>query len=463
MKKVKLNIEDFFNLPTAVLYNPDMLKPVRHVSIDSRNIKKNSLYIAIKGKRFDGHDFVKNAIKNGADVVLISSRKHKEFYDIKVPIITVQNTTKALGDIAGIWRKKLRAKIIGITGSSGKTSTREILATLLAQKYKVNQTELNNNNHIGVPLTILGTNENHDVLIAELGTNHFREIAYSAGILNPDYALITNIGDAHLKFLKSRAGVWKEKSALFKTTLKRNGKVFINFDDPYIKKFYRDKENFVSYGFTGRPKIKGRITRYTDDGLPIVEIKSERKKNLNKFSLHGEQNAKNYLAAAAVGLELGLTKSEFKPGISNMLPPPQRLNVRHYKNFTLIDDTYNANPDSAKAAIELVNKIRTFKRKVLILGDMLELGTNQNRLHKNLAPVVMKNKIDNVYTIGSLMKNLSNAISRTKVNNEHFRTRNLLSDFIKQFDFSDAVVLVKGSRGMKMEDFLKIIERKAIS
>ena len=164
MKKININIEDLFNLTTAVLYNPDDIKPMKHVTIDSRNVKKNSLFIAIKGKRFDGHDFVKTAVRKGAAAVVISSRKYKEFNKINVPVITVKDTTLALGELAKAWRRKLTAKVIGITGSTGKTSTREILAALLSEKYKVNQTKYNNNNHIGVPLTILSTNEKHEVL-----------------------------------------------------------------------------------------------------------------------------------------------------------------------------------------------------------------------------------------------------------------------------------------------------------
>ena len=200
MKKVHLNIEDLFNVPGATIYEPDKLKVINYVSIDSRNIKSNTLFLALKGQRFDGHNFVKDSVKNGAAAVVINERKLNQFNDIEVPIITVKDTKLALGDIARTWRKKLIAKVIGITGSSGKTSVKDMLAELLSEKYSVNKTEANNNNHIGVPLTILNTNETHQVLVAELGTNHFGEIPYTANILSPDYSLITNIGDSHLEF-----------------------------------------------------------------------------------------------------------------------------------------------------------------------------------------------------------------------------------------------------------------------
>ena len=228
MKKVQLNIEDLFNIPTAVIYEPDKMKKINYVSIDSRKIKPDTLFIAIKGNHFDGHNFVKDAIKKGASAILINEKRLNHFDNVKVPVVTVKDTELALGEIAKVWRKKLNAKIIGITGSSGKTTVKDMLSEMLSYKYRVNKTEANNNNHIGVPLTILNTNETHQVLIAELGTNHFGEIPYTASILSPDYSLITNIGDSHLEFLKTKNGVWKEKSFLFEETIKNGGKVFLN-------------------------------------------------------------------------------------------------------------------------------------------------------------------------------------------------------------------------------------------
>ncbi|GBD86332.1 UDP-N-acetylmuramoyl-tripeptide--D-alanyl-D-alanine ligase [bacterium BMS3Abin03] len=459
---VTLTIEDLFNVPTAVIYNPDELKPVKHVAINSREVKKGSLFIAIKGKRFDGHQFVKQAVRNGAGVLLVSSRKLAMFDNVDVPVITVRNTTKALGDIAAIWRKKLKAKIIGLTGSAGKTSTKEMIATILSEKYRVNKTIENNNNHIGVPLTILSTNLKHDVLVAELGTNHFGEIEYTANILQPDFALITNIGDSHLEFLKRRKGVLKEKAALFDVTLKRHGKIFVNYDDPLLKS-YAKKKSAVSYGFNGRPKVKGQIEKFTNDGKAVVAVKTKSKKIVNELPVYGGQNAKNYLAAVAVADFLKLTKKEIKEGTKKLSSPDKRLKVKTYKNFLVIDDTYNASPDSTKAAIELVNKIKTFNRKVLVLGDMFELGKDKIKLHRSLSSVIAKNKIDEVYSIGSGMKALNDALNKKRVVNKHFRTRKLLRKFLGELDLNNSVILIKGSRGMRMEEFLKIIEDRVYS
>lgn len=461
MKRVTLNIEDLFGLTTAVIYNPDEIKPVNKVVIDSNKAVKSSLFIAIKGKRFDGHSFVKDAIKNGAGVVVINKKRLNDFDDVNVPIITVQNTLRALGDIATVWRKKLKAKIIGLTGSAGKTTVKEMLATLLSEKYSVQKTVSNNNNNIGVPLTILSTNEKHDVLVAEVGTNHFGEIKYSSDILQPDYSLITNIGDSHLEFLKNRKGVLKEKLALFDSTKENDGMVFINYDDPLLKEKSRNYPNKISYGFDSSSKVKGKIIDFNSEGKPKVEIKFKSKKFVERIPIPGRLSAQNYLAAVSVALQLGLSTKQLSEGTKKLSVPDKRINIRRFKDFTLIDDSYNSNPDSVKAVIEMLAKMDSTKRKVLVLGDMLELGKNKIKLHKSLSSSVSKNRIDELYTIGSGMQALSDSLKNKKIIAKHFRSRKMLSDFLSEYDLKDSIILVKGSRGMKMEEFSKVISGRA--
>ncbi|MEW6701872.1 MAG: Mur ligase family protein, partial [Bacteroidota bacterium] len=269
MGKIKITIEDLFNIPTAVIYNPDVYKPLSSVVIDSRKVKKGCLFVAIEGEKFDGHDFVFDAVKKGASTVVIDKKKlgnlslrEKKFGSLEITLVAVNDTTKAYGDIAKIWRNKLSAKVISITGSNGKTGVKEIIATLLEEKYgcqKVVRTEANNNNHIGVPLTILSANEKCEALILEQGTNHFKEIEYTAKISQPDFALITNIGDSHLEFLKNRENVYKEKSALFDETEKHGGVVFLNMDDPIISRNAKNYKNTITFGFKGKVDVKGKV------------------------------------------------------------------------------------------------------------------------------------------------------------------------------------------------------------
>ena len=462
MKRINLDIEDVFNIPDLVIYEPDNFKKIYHVTIDSREIKKNTLFIAIKGSRFDGHDFVKDAVRNGAVAVIINRKYLDRYDDITVPLIAVKDTKLALGNIARIWRRKLNTKVIGITGSTGKTSVKDMVAELLKEKYRVNKTIANNNNDIGVPLTILSTNESHQVVVAELGTNHFGEIPYTAKILSPDYSLITNIGSSHLEFLKTKNGVWKEKSFIFDETIRHKGKVFLNYDDPIIKGKHSKNSKKFTFGFSGKVDVRGRIQSYTDDGKPMVEIKYKKSNHTFTSPLYGEQSAKNFLAASAMALGLGLNFSQLENAAQKLKAPGGRLDVQIYKNFILIDDTYNANPDSTKAAIELVGRIKIFSRKILFLGDMLELGEKSIKLHQSLKNVIVKNRVDEVYSIGSKMKYLHKKICGEKIIAKHFSKRNLLLSFIKKLNLEDSVILVKGSRGTRMEEFLSEIKTKSL-
>lgn len=460
MKKIRLTLEDFFEIPGAVIYNPDNYKAVSSVLIDSRKIKRNSIFVAIIGERFDGHDFVREAIKKGVSAVMINENRYKSFSDLELTVVTVKDTTKSYGDLARTWRRKLNAKVIGITGSAGKTTTKEMIATLLKEKYRVNKTILNNNNHIGVPLTILSTNEKHQVLVLELGTNHFGEISYSANIAEPDYALITNIGNSHLEFLKNKRGVLKEKVALFKATKKNNGTLFINYDDPMLKNSFSSYRNRISYSFSSNTMIKGKLLGPDEKGKERVEIKYKNKKISGAF-FYGEQNAQNLLASSAVAFELGLNKAQILKGIKKVKNIDKRLNVKNYKNnITLIDDTYNANPESMKYAIRLLKDISKGRKKIAVMGDMFELGTAGKKIHKKLSLTLEKNKIDEVVSIGPLMKNLYNELNNVNVNSKHFSCRRKMEKFLSGHDFENSVILVKGSRGMKMEEFVKVIEDK---
>ncbi|MDP2364793.1 MAG: UDP-N-acetylmuramoyl-tripeptide--D-alanyl-D-alanine ligase [Ignavibacteria bacterium] len=458
MKKINLNIEDIFNIPTAVIYNPDLFKSIYHVSTNSRNIKRKTLFIALKGERFDGHDFINMVVERGAAAILINHKYLKKIGDVNIPIITVKDTVAALGEVAKLWRAKLNTKIIGITGSAGKTTTKEILASLLSEKFKVNKTVANNNNHIGVPLTILSTNEKHDVLVAELGTNHFGEIAYTAAIASPDLALITNIGDSHLEFLINRKGVFNEKSALLKETINRGGKVFINNDDAILRKFGKAIKNKVTYALNNPANYQSTIKGYDKLARPQIEIKSKNKSIKTTLPISGEKNVLNFTASFAIASELGLNNSQLLKAVKKVKSYNKRLEIKNHKYFTLINDTYNANPDSMKSSLEILTKIESRKRKIAVLGDMFELGAESKYKHLELADLINKSNVDEVYSIGKMMKFMNKKLNdKTKVH-QHHSDRESLKKLLQKFDIKNSVVLVKGSRGMKMEEFVSVIE-----
>lgn len=458
MKKLCFTVEDFFELKSAVLYDAEKIKSVTKVSIDSRNVPADSLFIAIKGDKFDGHDFVRDAVKKRASVVLVNSDKLSTLGNIDAPIITVKDTTLALGELAAIWRTKLKTKIIAITGSAGKTTTKEMIYTLLSGKYKVNKTLGNYNNHIGVPLTIFSTKSNHDYLVLELGTNHFGEIKYTAEIAIPDYAIITNIGNSHLEYLKNREGVFEEKAALFNVTASNKGTLFVNNDDPLLISANKNYQKRMTFGFEKKSDVKGEVTGYTNEGKPIIKISHKGKSSSFEVPLYGEQSTKNFLAAVAVAFKIGLRSEEIKRRLKNIEVVDKRLNVQRIKNFILIDDTYNANPESMEMSLKLLSQVKRYKNRIAILGDMFELGKESKMLHENLADAVIENNINFVYTIGNFMKRLHTKLKSKRIETIHFNDRDSLNNFLTKKSFDNSVVLVKGSRGMKMEEFVETIK-----
>jgi UDP-N-acetylmuramoyl-tripeptide--D-alanyl-D-alanine ligase len=462
MNNTKIILEDLYNLLGVAIYNPDTYKPVSSVTIDSRNIPSNSLFIAIKGKKFDGHMFISDVLKKGAKAIVINKSRLNKIKGLRIPIITVPDTTIALGNIAGLWRKKLNTKIIAITGSAGKTSTKEILVQLLREKFNVNKTLGNNNNHIGVPLSVLSANNENDILVVELGTNHFGEIKYSAGIVQPDYALITNINDSHLEFFKNRSGVLKEKAELIKITDARHGVIFINNDDKLLNMYGLKLNNTVTFAYNNDADVKGKIIGYNCMGQAEIEISYAEKVFSLSLPLYGEQNAKNFLAAVAISLKCGLTGNQIKSAAHKLVAPDKRLNVKKLNKFLLIDDTYNANPESMRSSLELLSRISAYGQKIAILGDMFELGDNEIKLHKKLCSVIKQSKIDSVFTIGNRMKNLHEELKKSDINIRHFNSRNALKSFLNKKDFVNSVILVKGSRGMKMEEFVHVIEAREL-
>ncbi|MEI7811644.1 MAG: UDP-N-acetylmuramoyl-tripeptide--D-alanyl-D-alanine ligase [Ignavibacteria bacterium] len=459
MNRPKIKLEDLFELESAVIYNPDIFTSSSNISTDTRTIKKNSIFVALKGEKFDGHLFVIEAVKKGATAIVINKNRLKDFDAIDVTIVTVKDTTKAYGDIASIWRNKLNAQVIGITGSNGKTSTKEILSTILSEKYSVVKTSSNNNNHIGVPLTILEAGNDTEVLVLELGTNHFGEIDYSSKIARPDFSVITNIGESHLEYFIDIKGVAKEKIALFEETAKYNGQVFINNDDAILRKKARSFSNKVTYGFTGKPDIKGKIIE-VKDGKSTLSIKFREKEFNVSLPVFGLSNAKNFLAAASIALGMGLSPESVKRGATKLVSVDRRLDVKFKNGMVLINDCYNANPLSMNSAFEFVKSFPNHKRKIAILGDMFELGKTSVQAHKELSLTIKKNGITDVYTTGKLMKHLVSELNNSKIIVEHFNKREKLSEFLIKSDFSEAVVLVKGSRGMKMDEFVKIIDKE---
>lgn len=458
-KRISLTLQDIFDIPTAELYSAAAYKNATSVSIDSRAIKKQALFVAIKGERFDGHAFVKDAMNKGASAAVVNKSSFDQFENDDFPLVAVDDTTKALADIAAIWRDKCNAKIIGITGSSGKTTTKDMLTTICGERFKTISTKANDNNHIGVPLTLLSIKGSDEVAVVEHGTNHFGEIAYTSAVSRPDIAFITNIGESHLEYLIDLKGVRKEKEALLKHTKEQGGRVLINTDDKMLRALVKKYPDAITYGFSNDASIKGEIVERFNDGRFTLQVAAKRRALQITSPVAGEHNAQNLLAAIAVALQLGVTKSEIISATGKLKASKNRFQIMNFKTFDLINDTYNANPASMKAAFSMMKQLKK-KRSIAILGDMFELGEYSEKHHRALAASIKKNKIDEVYMIGKAMKYLSDELTGAIDVVKHCRTRKQLQNIIQKLELMDSVVLVKGSRGMQMEEFVPLLTEK---
>lgn len=482
------------------------------VVIDSRKVQPGALFVAIKGERFDGHNFADDVLKAGAAAIVVNGRKFKHFAEHGAPVIGAPNTVGAFGSIAGAWRAEHGAPVIAITGSNGKTTTKDILATLLGSKYRVVSTVANNNNHIGVPLTLLETGEDTQFVVCEVGTNHFGEVEYSARIAQPDHAAITNIGDSHLEFLLNRRGVKKEKEALLQITAERKGKDYLNIDDPFLARMVKKYPNAVTVSMKREATVRGKLLGFSETGYPQLQIsfsgddaghKSEviTRKSVNAgkesevitgkggsssrisnkgagynegvsvkgekieitMNLYGKKNCENALLAAAIAFECGMTGEEIKKAFESVKPPKGRMNRFSFKKFDLIDDTYNANPASMKNAFEAISNDSVFKNRIVILGDMFELGKEARHHHEELVKPLVRAKVKLALLTGKNMKYLHDKLNHSGKNSLHFSSKEKLIEYLKNLDLSHSLILVKGSRGMQMETIVEFLKEEAKS
>lgn len=460
MNDIKITKQDLLHLPDAEFQNADAFKSSDLVVIDSRKVREGCIFVAIKGEKYDGHDFIDDTVSEGASLVIAEKNSREKAANTDIPVVYVDDTIKAFGELAKIWRRKLNAAVVSLTGSNGKTTTKEMISTILDEKYLVYKTEANNNNYIGVPLTILNAQSDCEVLVLEHGTNHFGEIEYTANIAQPDHSAVTNISDSHLEFLQNRKGVYTEKSALLGTNEFNPKSIILNYDDPILRKYAGSFDNVLTYGFDKRADVKGELLGFTKDGKTRLKIEFNDYKIETVLPVYGRANAGNVLSAAAVGIKLGLSEERIRKGINKIKPVDKRLNVKEFEKSMLIDDTYNANPDSMLNALEILSRMNFYSKKIAVLGDMFELGDKSPELHRQLADIIEQYQIDEVLLLGNEMKYLNDELIKKGWECRHFKAPSELTGYLRKIDVSNSAVLVKGSRGMKMEKFVEVIENK---
>ena len=413
-------------------------------------IEEGFLYIPFVGARVDGHDFINQVFEKGA----LCTLSEKDLPHAKGPYIKVESTAQALKDIAEFYREQLECKIIGITGSVGKTSTKEIIASVLEEKFHVLKTEGNYNNEIGMPLNILKIRENHQIAVIEMGISDFEEMHRLAKVSKPDICVITNIGTCHLENLGDRDGVFKAKTEMFDYA-KEPCFVVLNGDDDKlinVKEVNGSKPMF--FGIETKQNVY--IEEYKQIGVKgtKAKIKYFDKSFDTVIPIPGYHMLYNAMAATCIGIHFDMTLDEIDAGIRKLKAVGGRNNIFDADGMTIIDDCYNANPMSMKASLEVLSQADG--RKVAILGDMFELGKNEISLHEQIGKVAATLNIDLVICIGELAKNIYNVASKGKGSVLYFKTKEELLIEIDSLLEKGDTILIKASNGMK---FKEIVER----
>ena len=437
------------------------------VVTDSSKVKKGSVFVALKGERLDGHRFVRDAVRRGASCVVIHHDLHRSAYGAAA-VIKVRDTLTALGDLAHYRRESFGPKVLAITGSNGKTTTKEMLAAILEEAYvdqkplrgRLLKTEGNFNNLVGLPLTLLRLQKSDRVAVVELGTNHPGEIQRLTEIAAPNMGMITAVAAAHLEGLSSLAGVAREKGALF-GGIRRDGMIAINLDDPWVRRLgerFRGKK--ITYG--GGGQVCAESWRSLGAEGTMLYLRAGRRRSRVRLNFLGEHNIVNATGAAAMAYGFGVSLASIRRGLQKSKPFPMRMQLENWKKIGIINDAYNANPASMEAAVKTLAGIECRGERSAILGDMFELGRQSRRQHLQLGKQVASTGIDRLYLLGAQAEQVRRgallggmAAERVVVGKDHVEVANLLRSHVGKGDW----LLFKGSRGMKMELVIDRLKR----
>ncbi|WP_057939547.1 UDP-N-acetylmuramoyl-tripeptide--D-alanyl-D-alanine ligase [Algoriphagus resistens] len=428
----------------SILYT--LFKNSTGVSTDTRKIEKGNLFFALKGPNFDANAFAPKALEMGASAVVIDEANY--FVEDDERYFWAEDSLKMLQDLANYHRKQLEIPIIGLTGSNGKTTTKELMKAVLSKKFKTAATVGNLNNHIGVPLTLLSVNEEDEIAIVEMGANKPGDIAELCHIAEPTHGVITNIGRAHLEGMGGPEGVLKTKTELFQFLKENKGKVFINSQDPILSNLSKRFEDPVLY------PAKGDYCEVQfQEANPFVKFSVERKDTVFLSHLIGAYNFGNIATALTIGKFFGVGIGKAAEAIVEYQPSNMRSQLMEKRSNLIILDAYNANPSSMEVAIRTFGEMTGKKNKMLILGDMFELGEHAEAEHERLGEIISEYDIDKVCFTGQLIAAALAKCPKALYFPDPFSFRNWLQDS----KLEDYLILIKGSRGMKLEGLVDFI------
>lgn len=426
---------------------------IKSVTINSREIGNSALFVPLVGEKVDAHKFIDLAVNSGVAAVL--SQK-TDIPKEDVPIILVDDTKLALQKLATYYRSKFDIPVIGVSGSVGKTSTKEMIYSALSTKLNVLKTFANQNSQIGLPLTLFNLDYNHQVAVIEMGMSEFNEMSKLASIAKPTAAAITNIGISHIENLHTKENILKEKLHIT-DCMKTGDLIYLNGDDEMLKQIYELAGlNIKTFGLSDGVTYKAKNIRsdFSETSFDIILGDTSKKVTINAI---GKHNVLNALCAIAIGVDLGIDIDSLIAGIFAYSSPSMRQEIHRLNGYTVIDDSYNASPDSMKSGIEVLTGISKSGNKILVCADMLELGEYAKRSHYDLGKTAAENGITHIITIGELAKNIALAAQsnnkdiETSMCNTNEEAYIKLIDILKKGD----TVLIKGSRGMKTDEIVK--------
>lgn len=459
---MNITIKDIIKICDAKLIYGNEEFECTDFSKDTRTIKDGDVYIGIKGENFDGNTLYKEAFEKGASVCIVQNinieeKEHEKYKDKN--LILVKDTVEALQKIAKYKRELYEIPVIAVTGSVGKTSTKDIIASVVGVKYNVLKTQGNLNNHIGLPLTILGLKE-HNALVVEMGMNNLGEISTLSKIAKPNIAVITNVGTSHIGNLGSRENILKAKLEIL-DGMAKGGTVIINNDNDMLQAWNSSnnkKMNIITYGIENKCNVKA-INIDLQESASSFDVEYDI--NNSKVSIEnvivpigGTHFVYNALCAVAIGKKLNISNEEIKKGINNFVLSKNRMEIINLKNdILLINDCYNANYDSMKAGIEYLSKTKA-NRKIAVLGDMLELGDFSYELHKKVGEEIIKNNIDILVTVGQMAEVIYNTVKEKNTNVYMCENNCKAIETLKSIIHNKDIIYVKASNGMRFKEII---------
>jgi len=424
------------------------------ISIDSRTLRKGDLFLALKGPRFDGHNFLKDCWKKGGSGAIVSedtTSPSRNFF-----LIQVRDTLQALEELARFHQRRLSPLLVGVTGSNGKTTVKEMIWHILSQKYPTLKSPGNFNNRIGAALSLLKLSPRHRFAVLEMGMNHAGEIAHLASMIEPTIGVIVNIQRAHFGFLGGLEGIKEAKAELIDyLNTRKESWLVLNADDPWTPELERRAHSqLMTFGLAGEAMVRASGIRWNESYLDFQLSHEERKEDIH-LSLPGKYNLANLLAASAVALILKVPLEDITQALSEFQPLPHHFQIQMQGGFRVVDDSYNANPDSMREALDLFKKTRG-KRKIAILGDMLELGEKSFLFHREVGQHLARLGMDAVFTFGDSAGEVAKEARRKGVDDSFsFDDKDELVDELLPYLREGDSLLIKGSRGMRMEEIVE--------